>query len=290
MARMAGSVALAAVRLAPHFGDVAGNRARGAAAVAEAAAGGAQLVVLPELATSGYCFEDAAEARALAEPIPGPTTEAWGAAAAAAGVVVVGGICELDADGAVRNTIVVLGPDGTLLARYRKLHLWGREKLSFLPGDEPPPVVETPVGRLGLGICFDLWFPEHVRALALAGAEIAVFPSNFSHSEPQDGLPHLDVVTAIAMAHVNRLHLVVSDRCGTERGQRWVGSAMVVDADGLLLGLAPDDDRPCAVHATVELTAARDKRWGAYNDVLADRRPGLDDAAVIAAPASSSRA
>ena len=184
----------------------------------------------------------------------------------------------------MRNTIVVLGPDGALLARYRKLHLWGREKLVFAPGDEPPPVVETPVGRLGLGICFDLWFPEHVRALALAGAEIAVFPSNFSHSEPQDGLPHLDVVTAIAMAHVNRLHLVVSDRCGTERGQRWVGSTLVVDADGVLLGLAPDDDQPCAVHATVDLAASRDKRWGIYNDVLADRRPGLDDAAAVVAP------
>jgi predicted amidohydrolase len=274
---MTTTVALAAVRLAPVIGDVAGNRARAAAAVAEAAARGARLVVLPELATSGYCLEDAAEARASAEPVPGPATALWGAAAADAGVTVVGGICELDAHGSARNTAVVIGPDGALLARYRKLHLWGREKALFAPGDEPAPVVDTPAGRLGIGICFDLWFPEQVRALALAGAEIAVFPSNFSHSAPQDGLPHLDVITAIAMAHVNRLHLVVSDRCGTERGQRWVGSALVVDADGVLLGLAPDDDQPATVYATVDLAAARDKRWGAWNDVLADRRPGVDD-------------
>jgi predicted amidohydrolase len=268
------AVTLAAVRLAPVLGDVEGNRDRATAAVADAAARGANLVVLPELATSGYCFADVAEARASAEPVPGPTTDAWAAAAAAADVVVVGGVCELDADGGVRNSAVVVGRDG-LLARYRKLHLWGRETELFATGDEAPPVVDTPVGRVGIGVCYDLWFPEHARALALAGADILAFPSNLSYSPAQDGLPHLDVVTALATAHVNRVHLVVADRCGTERGHRWLGAAIVVDADGVLRAAAPDDDQPAIVLATLDLAAARDKRWGAWNDVLADRRPGL---------------
>ena len=120
------AVTVAAVRLAPVLGDVEGNRARAAAAIVDATARGADLVVLPELATSGYCFADVAEARAAAEPVPGPTTEAWTASAAETGAIVVGGICELDRRRRAAQHRVVVGPDG-LLARYRKLHLWGRE-------------------------------------------------------------------------------------------------------------------------------------------------------------------
>lgn len=273
------AVTVAAVRLAPVLGDVEGNRARAVVAIVDATSRGADLVVLPELATSGYCFADVAEARAAAEPVPGPTSEAWTAAAAKTGAIVVGGICELDPDGALRNTAVVVGPEG-LLARYRKLHLWGRETELFTTGDAAPPVIDTPAGRIGIGVCYDLWFPEHARGLALAGAEILAFPSNLSHSPPQDGLPHLDVVTALATAHVNRVHLVVADRCGTERGHRWLGAALVVDADGTLCASLPDDDRPATVLATLDRAAARDKRWGVWNDVLADRRPGLYGPAV----------
>ena len=145
-------------------------------------------------------------------------------------------------------------------------------------------MVDTPAGRIGIGVCYDLWFPEHARGLALAGAEILVFPSNLSHSPAQDGLPHLDVVTALATAHVNRVHLVVADRCGTERGHRWLGAALVVDADGTLLArrCPTTTGRPTAL-ATLDLAAARDKRWGAWNDVLADRRPGLYGSAVVVA-------
>ena len=250
------AVTLAAVRLAPVLGDVEGNRARAVAAIGDATSRGADLVVLPELTTSGYCFADADEALASAEPVPGPTTDAWSAVAAESGAVVVGGVCELDGDGAVRNTAVVVGPDG-LLARYRKLHLWGRETELFTTGDAAPPVVDTPAGRIGIGVCYDLWFPEHARGLALAGADILAFPSNLSHSPSQDGLPHLDVVTAVATAHVNRVHLVVADRCGTERGHRWLGASLIVDAEGTLCATVPDDDRPATALATLDRAAAR---------------------------------
>lgn len=264
-------IRVAAVRFGPEIGAVAANRAGTVAAIKRAAADGARLVVLPELASSGYCFDDEAEARASAEPVPGPTTLAWQEAAARLGVVVVGGICELDEQGRTRNTAVVVDASG-VCGRYRKLHLWGREQTLFVAGDERPPVVETAVGKIGLGICYDLWFPELSRDLAVRGAEILACPSNLSASPVQDGLPHLDVVVAIATAHVNRVHLVLADRCGTERGSEWLGAALIVDADGSLLAGPPPGSEEAIAIATIDPVRAQSKQWDALNDLLADRR------------------
>jgi 5-aminopentanamidase len=269
-----GVIRVAAVRFGPQLGAVDDNRRAAVEAIERAAAAGAELVVLPELASSGYCFRDAAEARASAEPVPGPTTRAWQEAAARHGVVVVGGICELDDDARVRNTAVVVDADG-VCARYRKLHLWGREPELFVAGDERPPVVLTSVGRIGLGICYDLWFPELTRDLASRGAELVAFPSNLSASPAQDGLPHLDVVVAMATAHVNRVHLVVADRCRAERGSEWLGAAMVVDADGTLLAGPPPGDGEAMAIAELDPVHARSKAWEPSNDLLADRRDDI---------------
>ncbi len=139
--------------------------------------------------------------------------------------MVVGGVCEVDDRDRVRNTVVVVDARWDRAPVYRKLHLWGREKSLFVAGEERPPVVETAVGRIGLGICYDLWFPELVRDLAARGAEIVAFPSNLSASPAQEGLPHLDVIVAIAAAHVNRVHLVIADRC-RDGARRARGSAL----------------------------------------------------------------
>jgi predicted amidohydrolase len=259
------------VRFGPEIGAVAANRRASVAAIGRAAAAGARLVVLPELASSGYCLRDAAEARAAAEPVPGPTTRAWQEAADAFGVVVVGGLCEVDEDDRIRNTAVVVDAGG-VRGRYRKLHLWGRESSLFVAGDERPPVVETALGRIGLGICYDLWFPELARDLAARGAELLAVPSNLSVSPTQAGLPHLDVIVALATAHVNRVHLVLADRCRPERGSEWLGAALVVDADGTLLaGPPPGSDEALAI-ADVDPERARRKEWGGLNDLLGDRR------------------
>jgi 5-aminopentanamidase len=265
------AIRVAAVRLCPEIGEVAANRAASVAAIARAAADGARLVVLPELATSGYCFRDTAEARASAEPVPGPTTRAWQEAAERHGVVIVGGICELDGLDQVRNTVVIVDAAG-LRGRYRKLHLWGGELNLFVAGDERPPVVETAVGRIGLGICYDLWFPELVRDLAARGADLVAFPSNLSASPAQDGLPHLDVIVAIAAAHVNRVHLVLADRSGSERGHDWLGASLIVDADGTLLAGPPPGDGEAIAIAELDPEHARSKSWGEWNDLLGDRR------------------
>ena len=266
-------VTAAAVRLGPTLGDPAGNLALTLAAIDEAAAMGARLIVLPELATSGYSFESPDEARGLAETIPGPASSAWAAAAARHGVVLVGGICELDAEGTLRNSAVVIDADGSLVCVYRKIHLWGIETTIFREGEEPPPVVETAVGRLGVGICYDLWFPELARSLVLRGAQILTYPSNLSLSARQEEIPHLEVVVPIATAHLNRVNVVVADRCLTERGNQWLGAALVIDAEGVVVAGPPAGDAPAIAFASFDVARADDKSWGAFNDVLADRRP-----------------
>jgi 5-aminopentanamidase len=265
-------VRVAALRLGPEIGALEVNRRASVSAIEAAAAAGAELVVLPELAVSGYVFSGAEEAHSCAEPAPGATTEAWQAAAERTGCTVVGGLCELDSAGHLRNSAVVVDASG-LRAIYRKLHLWGRETLMFVAGDEPAPVVETPAGRIGVGICYDLWFPELARSLALRGADILAAPSNLSASPPQRGLPHLDVVVAISTAHVNRMHVVVADRCRVERGEGWLGASLVVAADGTVMAQSFDGAQPGSVLADLDLASARDKRWGEYNDLAGDRRP-----------------
>ena len=227
-------VRAAAARMAPVLGDPAASLARSGAAIEAAAAAGARLVVLPELANAGYVFASAAEAAAAAEPVPGPTTERWAQLAAAHDLVVVGGVCERDEAGRTRNTSVVVDAGG-VRGRYRKLHLWGDEPDVFVAGDAPAPVVDTAVGRIGLAVCYDLWFPELPRGLALAGADIVAVSANLTDEPWQDGLPHVHVMTAIATAHLSRVHLVLADRCGPERGARWLGAALVADATGRLL-------------------------------------------------------
>lgn len=268
---MTGMVGVAAVRLAPRLGELAANRAASVAAIERAAAAGARLVVLPELCTSGYLFRDADEARQASEPVPGPTTEAWTAAAAATGTVVVGGVLERDSEGRLRNSAVVVDGSG-VRACYRKLHLWGGEKAIFTAGDERPPVVRTAAGMIGVGVCYDLWFPEHVRDLAARGAEIVALPANFTGSEHDEGLPHMDVTVAMAIAHLYRVHVVLADRCGEERGADWVGAALVADASGRLLAAPPAGREPALALAQVAPAAARDKAWGPWNDLVGDRR------------------
>jgi predicted amidohydrolase len=269
---------VACAQLAPQLGDLEGNRARAAAAIEEAAAQGATLVVLPELCTSGYVFADADEARALAEPADGPTAAAWRELATRHSLVIVGGLCEVDEDGALRNSAIVVDRDG-LRAVYRKTHLWDREKLIFLAGDEPPPVVETDAGRIGVAVCYDVIFFELLRGLALAGADVIAVPTNAPVLGPIAQPLAMELVVAMAAAHINRVHIAQADRTGDERGVSWVGASAIVDVTGELL--AGPLDGPGLLVAEIDPARARDKRWGERNDVLADRRPDLYDQSLL---------
>ncbi|MEA2322820.1 MAG: 5-aminopentanamidase [Solirubrobacteraceae bacterium] len=270
----ADEIAVACCQLAPRVGAAAENRAAAEAAVEDAAARGAQVVVLPELAVSGYVFADADEARALAEPLDGPTVTGWIARARAHGLVVVGGLCELDEDGVLRNTAVLVD-EGGLRAVYRKAHLWDREAIAFTAGGEAPPVVDTAYGRIGVMVCYDLEFPEWVRLPALAGAELLCAPVNWPAAPRPAGERPSEVVRVQAGAAVNRMFVAACDRTGPERGVEWVGGSVIVDPDGFPLAGPAGPQDVVTLLARVRPADARDKRLGERNDVLADRRPEL---------------
>lgn len=256
----------------------AGDPAELVAAVREAAGRGARLVVLPELAVCGYVFADAAEARAAAEPLDGPTVALLAALSAELGCVLVAGLAELGADGAVFDSAVLV-EGGRLRAAYRKAHLWGREAELFAAGEAAPPVVDTAVGRVALMICYDLEFPEWVRIAAQAGAEVVAVPANWPWLARPAGERPLEVLKAQAAAGAYRVHVVVADRCGPERGVDWIGGSVVCSATGFLLAgpATAAGERAVRTVLTAELdpALARDKSLGPHNDALADRRPAL---------------
>jgi predicted amidohydrolase len=261
-------------QLAPVVGDLDGNRALALAAIDAAAAAGADVVVLPELVSSGYVFRDADEARSLAEPAAGPTLAGWAARAAAHGIIVVGGFAELGDDDVLYNSAALVDPGG-VRAVYRKVHLWDREKLVFTPGDAAPPVLDTAHGRLGLMVCYDLQFPEWTRAIALRGTELLCVPTNWPREEQPAGERAIDVLRTMATASVNRIVIAACDRCGPERGVDWVAGSAIAGPDGWLLAGPTGTAEPALLVADVDLTATRDKALGPLNDAFGDRRPAL---------------
>jgi predicted amidohydrolase len=265
---------VAACQLRLAVGLVDQNRSAARQAVEDAVAGGAQLIVLPELTPSGYVFADLAEARSLAEPAYGATCQEWLELSRRHHVVIVGGICEAGPGGIVLNSSLVID-DGVLLAVYRKVHLWDRETMVFTRGDQPPPVVATTVGRVATMICYDLEFPEWTRLAGLAGADVLAAPTNWpSGPRPAQERP-IEVVRVQATASVNRMAVVAADRCGRERSVDWVGGSVVVDQDGYPVAGPVSADEPVVLLADLDLTASRTKRISDHNDVLADRRPDL---------------
>lgn len=256
-------------QIAPVIGDFSYNRDLSAQAIAEAASAGADLVVLPELCLSGYVFDSTTEAAAMAVPRSHSVFDTWALAAGRA--VVVGGFCERDASGKLYNSAAVVDASG-LLEVYRKVHLWDSELKYFTPGDESPAIINTRAGRVGTLICYDLEFPEMVRALALSGADLIAAPSNWPLVDRPQGEHPPEVIIAMAAARVNRMAIACCDRAGTERGQVWTGGTAIVGVDGWLKATA--DGRGIA-RADLDLSASRDKAISERNDVLADRRPDI---------------
>jgi predicted amidohydrolase len=242
---------IAAVQLSPVVGDLDGNVERATEAIITALA-------------------DEAEARSLAIDSADPLLARWSALLGDAALVV--GFAELGRDGRLYNSAAVLDASGTR-AIYRKVHLWDLEKRVFTPGSEPPALVETRFGRIGLMICFDLEFPEWTRIAALQGTDLLVVPANWPVQPRPDGSDVPEVQVAAATARLNHMAVVVADRQGRERGIDWAGGTHVVGADGGILDrVGPGDG---TAWAEVDLPASRDKRQATLVDLLADRRPDL---------------
>lgn len=278
------TVRIAACQYEPHVGDVEGNREQAVAWAQRAAAEGADLCVLPELASSGYTFESVEEAAACAEDASsGATVAALVAVARESGMHIVCGVDE-GAGSCRYNSAVLLGPSGRL-ATYRKLHLFHNEQSWFTPGSGLP-VVELPWGRVGMVICYDLWFPEAARALAVAGADVIVVPTNWVASFKRtvfddQGYCQGDYV-AMATAAQNGVVMACADRIGTERGLTFLGASIIVGADGWpVAGPAPFDAEALLVADVDIASVARARRRTPRNDLLGDRRPDAYNAEPV---------
>jgi predicted amidohydrolase len=262
---------VAVAQIDPQLGEKERNLATCFARMEEAAAVGAQLLVLPECAIPGYMFDSGEEALPYAEEVPGPSTDALERECARLGLYVVCGLLERDGD-ALRNAAVLIGPDG-LIGIYRKTHLpfLGVDRF-VVPGDALP-VFETPLGRIGIEICYDLRFPEVTRTLALRGADMIAHPTNF----PMAAKVQTELIT-VARAAENRIYLLTANRVGKERRGEFCGWSQIVDPYGKRLAEADEYEETLLV-GEVDVEKARDKDYvipGEYELYLfGHRRPEL---------------
>jgi len=271
-------VRVACVQMAPKVGEKTNNLTSSLNRIAEAGNKGADLVVLPELCNSGYVFESRTEAFALAEPIPdGPTVQAWAKAAAEHNLYLVAGIAERVED-ALYNSAVLIGPKGHI-GTFRKVHLWNAENLFFEPGNVGFPVFKTPIGRIGMAICYDGWFPETYRLCALAGADIVCVPTNWvpipGQAPDREAMANLLVMAA---AHCNSLFIAAADRIGVEREQPFEGQSLIASYTGWPIAGPASRDKEEIIYADIDMQDARRKRnWNDFNQVLRDRRTDVYD-------------
>jgi len=259
--------------------------------VREAATGGAQVICLQELFRSQYfCREENAELFALAESIPGPSTEALGKLARELKVVIVSSLFERRASGLYHNTAAVLGPDGEIAGLYRKMHIPDDplyfEKYYFTPGDLGFSSIATPYGRLGVLVCWDQWYPEGARIAALSGADLLVYPTAIGwhpSEKAQYGAAQLDAWRTIQRSHAiaNGIYVAAVNRVGYEgppdHGLEFWGSSFVADPFGQVIAQASTDKEEiliaeCEPRRMEEVRRnwpfLRDRRIDAYAPIL----------------------
>jgi predicted amidohydrolase len=204
----------------------------------------------------------------------GGSLDEWREEIGNSGAVVIGGFCERDASGTLYNSAALVDRYG-VKAIHRKIHLWSREKLIFEPGSEPAPVVETPLGNIGLAICLDIAFPEIARALALAGADLLAVPVACPDAQWPEGDYPSDVIYYRAAAQANRVFVTVADWCGADDDLSYLGWSVIVDEHGMPIAGPPYGRSSGVVTAECVFGRARDKDWGAFNNLFTDRRPDL---------------
>ena len=255
------------------------NKRRLAEKIRKVAQQGAELVVLQELHNGLYfCQEENVDTFDQAEPIPGPSTEFYGALAKELGVVIVTSLFERRATGLYHNTAVVLEKDGTIAGKYRKMHIPDDpgyyEKFYFTPGDLGFQPIDTSVGRLGVLVCWDQWYPEAARLMALAGAELLIYPTAIGY-DPND-TPEEQQRQRMAWQTVQRGHAVANglpvvtvNRVGDEDGVPFWGTSFVAGPQGELLFEAPTDQE---AEAVVEVDMQRSEQVRRWWPFLRDRR------------------
>ena len=255
------------------------NKRRLAEKIRQLAQQGAELVVLQELHNGLYfCQDENVDTFNQAEPIPGPSTEFYGALAKELQVVIVTSLFERRAPGLYHNTAVVLEKDGTIAGKYRKMHIPDDpgyyEKFYFTPGDLGFQPINTSVGRLGVLVCWDQWYPEAARLMALAGAELLIYPTAIGY-DPHDTKDEQErqrmAWQTVQRGHAvaNGLPVVTVKRVGDEDGVPFWGTSFVAGPQGELLYEAPTDQEVETIVEVDMLRSEQVRRWWPF---LRDRR------------------
>lgn len=238
--------------------DTAANLAMSFDGIRDAAGQGAQLVLLQELHTSVYfCQTEDTQHFELAEAIPGNTSAKIGQLAAELGIVIVASLFERRASGLYHNTAVVFERDGTIAGKYRKMHIPDDpgyyEKFYFTPGDLGFTPIQTSIGKLGVLVCWDQWFPEAARLMTMSGAELLLYPTAIGWNPADDNIEQQrqrDAWITIQRAHAiaNGIPVMVCNRTGFEadpsnatRGAQFWGSSFICGPQGELMAQAPDN-------------------------------------------------
>jgi predicted amidohydrolase len=273
-------IQLAVVQMEPLIGEKSKNIAKTTRLINKAADKGAQLIIFPELCNSGYIFNTRNEAFELAESITnGPTVTQWTKLTRERNIYLVAGIAEKDGE-KLYNSAVLIGPKG-VIGTYRKLHLWFEEQLFFHPGNLGLPVFHLPFGCLGMHICYDLWFPETSRILALQGADIICSPTNWVPSSK----PFYDEANrcianylAIATAQSNAVFIACADRIGVERGQPFEGRSIIIEPSGRTIAGPASANREEVLITDINLMKSRKiKTTSSMNHRFGDRRTDVYD-------------
>lgn len=266
--------------------DQADNRTRLRAGIRKAASEGAELVVLQELHNGLYfCQVEDTACFDQAEPIPGPSTEEFGALARELGVVLVLSLFERRAPGLYHNTAVVLEKDGTIAGKYRKMHIPDDpayyEKFYFTPGDLGFEPIDTSVGRLGVLVCWDQWYPEAARLMAMRGAELLIYPTAIgweSSDTEEEKWRQLDAWVTVQRGHAvaNGLPVITVNRTGHEadpsgqtNGIQFWGNSFVAGPQGELLTVFPNDAEEVRVVEVDKKRSENVRRWWPF---FRDRR------------------
>ena len=254
--------------------------------IAQAAQRGAELVVLQELHNTPYfCQTENPDLFDLAEPIPGPSTDFFGTLARQFGVVIVTSLFERRAAGLYHNTAVVIEKDGTIAGKYRKMHIPDDpayyEKFYFTPGDLGFEPIDTSVGRLGVQVCWDQWYPEGARLMALRGADLLIYPTAIGYESsdtPEEQARQREAWTTVQRGHAvaNGLPVIAVNRTGHEpdpsgqtHGIQFWGSSFVADPQGEFLFRADIDEEVVAI-VDIDLQRSENvRRWWPF---LRDRR------------------
>ena len=264
-------IKIAAVQMEPKLMQNKSNLDNIISKINVAAGTGAQLIVFPECALSGYIFSSLDEAIPYMETIPGPFTEELIAQAKKLNVYIAAGMLEIDGDKHY-NSSVLIGPEG-LIGKYRKMHLpyLGIDKF-IDKGDLGFKVYNTAIGNIGMHICYDCNFPECARVMALMGADILVLPTNWPESR-QRVANHV----VLCRAYENKVNFIAVNRIGNERNARFIGLSRIIDTKGDIVA-ASNDDSEQILYADISLLEAREKQMILKNrefemNFFADRRP-----------------